>query len=770
MRHVIVVLLALTLLSPALQAQPASPAPASAPAPGPVQKALAEALLLDAQLDHVPDRNLLLQARRSSVLAQLALQQDPGLTDAYRLISEVAQATGELGDAALSDAYLLGLAQGDYQVARRWLRYNLASLPTAEARQRLLLQVANQEKFPAAFRALAVENLGALAEAQGRPGDARTLYLKALELEPTSASALVGLARLEAPLSPARQAELNLALLRGDPNHLTTILELANLARAVGLYERALGLYDHAEAVAAVTAQTLGPVYRMARAEALLDADQPRRVLELYAEALSARPEQLALAALVVEAHRRLGQDEPAAELAESMGRVVKGGSTAGDAPAGLASQLAWFYLTIQRDPARAREWAGLARQQAPDAPAVARVWALAMLETDQAPQARAILEPLAPSDPQALGALARWAYAAGHDAGGARYLALATDLPRTGAGWRAIRDLAAEQNVPIPPLPEAQAVAERLDGLDEAVLAMGRAPQQFLSVELVPQARSVQPGEPLAVEVVLTNPGPSAVPLGEPGLVMPQGLLTVRAELGEASAEQIVPLVLPAPRWLQPGQSLRHRVRLERSAVGDLLALHPLETVRVSARFMLDPVERAGELVPTLEPVGAEPVTIERQPLIAQPEPQAYYRALAGLVRRFRGPDTLDAMQAAEVTVSLLRTAQTAQAGNVAVPADLDLLEPQLLAMLQYLLQQSPPAVRAQTLGAMVDLELTPLMLELLKPVTTHESPLVRARAIELLARSGDRRQMSVIRYLGGKDPNTLVKDMAALMQAMGE
>jgi hypothetical protein len=137
----------------------------------------------------------------------------------------------------------------------------------------------------------------------------------------------------------------------------------------------------------------------------------------------------------------------------------------------------------------------------------------------------------------------------------------------------------------------------------------------------------------------------------------------------------------------------------------------------------MADPVERDGEWVSGIPSIVIGPARIVRKPLVTAETPEAYYEALKALVRQFTGDDQVEAMRAADVTVSLLHLVEKVKAGQTAPAGKLGrgLREPELLSMLRYCLQQAPPAVRARTLGSMGRLTPTPLMLRLMGPSLVH-------------------------------------------------
>jgi hypothetical protein len=235
-------------------------------------------------------------------------------------------------------------------------------------------------------------------------------------------------------------------------------------------------------------------------------------------------------------------------------------------------------------------------------------------------------------------------------------------------------------------------------------------------------------------------------------------------ADDGRLQITQRTPVVWAAPRYLMPGQSLQQVVRVDGGRIGTALACRPLTQAEVNVIGVLDPVERRGEFVSGLKQVAVAPARIVRRSLVSAQTPADYDAVLKRLVRTLGGEDEIQAMHAAEATVSLLVLAEKVRGGRPSLGGKLapSLREPELLAMLQYCLRQTPVTVRCRTLGAMGRLQLTDLMLRLIAPCSAHESPWVRARAVELLGTTGQARFRKILESFATGDGDELVREMA--------
>ncbi len=758
----------------AVAAQSLSGADATTAPAGPgarTRRALAESIIRDVQVGYLP-RDVRAHLDRAALMAQLAVQVDRACPLAWRVLAETAQRREEFRQAAdAQQEYLRAVGGGDYEGTAQWIRLALVSVGTSEQREAVLKAIIPDPRHGDSIRALALTNLGTIEENRGYFDSARALYTRALALDANDAVSARALLRLaEGEVSAVDRAEAAMAELRGNPLAVRVAWELGVLCRSEGLHAQAVKFYDYARTVARATGRVPSTAFRLDNLDALLDAGQYQQAVTTFSEMAKRSPVNVVAAGRLVEAYRQLGDTQQADALVRRMHEAYRMKESAGRIDGAVAGELAWFYLIYRNRPLTAAKWAEVGQKTLRPSSLGRRVWAMSRLKsTSEAErlEARATLEAMRETDAYADVVLADDAFTRSDRDAGVRHLAAAVKTARMGPAWRQVVALAAKHDAPLPAMaPQAETLAKRLAAfLDGGTVRMGRQPEKYLAVTLTPAPAVAGVKPPPAVTVTLTNVGDLPVPIGQWGLMTPKFMLDVKMRVGgEAIASQVVPVVLPAPRYLLPGRSLEKIVRLDVGRVSDELAYRPLSRVELTVSIVADPVQRQGEFVPALPAVTAEPLRIEIKGLVDTRDPDVYYDALKGLVRHLVGPDEVQAMRAAEVTVSLLALVEKVKAGR-ALPAgklSKHLREPELLSMLRHGLQRSPTSVRCRTLGAMGKLKLTDLMVQLVEPALRDPSPWVRALAIERLSATGRPAHLSAALELADRDPDPVVRAMA--------
>jgi len=742
----------------------------------PARRALAESMMHEVKVGYLP-KDVKTQLERAALLAQLAVQVDRNCSAAWRVLAETAQRQERYSQAAdAQKQYLRSLDGSDYEGTVQWIRLSQRTVGTSEQLEAMLRAVIAHPARSDSIRALALANVAAIEEGRGNFDSARALYARALALDANDESSARGLAGLDGEQAgPLRRAETAMALLRGNPLAIWEAWGLGLLCRTEGLHAQAVTLYGHARAVAKATGQMPSEAFRVDHLDTLLDAGLARRAAEEFADLAKRDPIDVVAAGRMVTAYRLLGETDRAEQLIRRMHEVYRMTETLGKTDGLVAGELAWFYLIYRDRPLTAAKWAEVAQATAVPSPLGRRVWAmtrLASADEGRRKEARAALEASRESDLYANVILADDAFARSDRAAGGRYLAAAVKAVRTGPTWREAVAVAKRHNASLPPMsPAAGKLTERLAAfLGEGYLQMGRHIERHLTVKLEPVPAGEGAPSPPAVRVVVTNVGELPVPLGQWGLMTPRLMLNVKMRVrSEAVATQAVPVVLPAPRYLLPGRSLRKEVRLDIGRVGDELAYRPLSRAELTVTVVADPVEHRGEFASAVPSVPIEPVRIVRESMVEIQDPDVYYDVLKGLVRHLLGADRTQAMRAAEATVSLLALVEKVKAGRTLPAGKLSrhLREPELLSMLRHCLQRSPTVVRCRTLLAMRRLKLTKLMVQLTEPSLRDESPWVRALAIERLGAHGRPADLTAALELADRDGDAFVRTMAKWVAA---
>ncbi len=249
-------------------------------------------------------------------------------------------------------------------------------------------------------------------------------------------------------------------------------------------------------------------------------------------------------------------------------------------------------------------------------------------------------------------------------------------------------------------------------------------APAGRLTLSVAPVRAVAAVGEPLAVEVTLTNAGQALVPLSAGGA--PGPVVRLRATTGDDKRApkpfaDLPPATLPAPAYLAPGQAVRTTVDLDAGALHAYLVARPLERVELTV---------TGELAGA----SSQPASLARASLGA--DARTLDAAMLDIVRAVKRGQAEDKMRAARRVGAMLRLHERAAEGETKLPADLgpNACKPMLLSMMRALMGDSGAAVRAEMITALQDLaRLDATMRELLAPAWRDSSSLVRLRVLEL-------------------------------------
>lgn len=775
-----------------LTSRPTGSAPATT---GPTRPALAVSLL---QLARTGDKsaNTRVFIRRAEAMAQLALREDPSLAQAWELIGEAREAAGDLSGAAQAQSqYLYILGKPDYEGTLRWMRYALGTVPLAGQRISVLREVAIAKSRPGWERAAAWANMGVIQENDGRMGEALEAYNEALSLDATQRGALEGIARLSDTYGPGEQAAGAVAMLRGNPLAVNVAWDLGQLCRQQGLYDLGVTLYDYALAVALQTDHFPSQEFRRDMLDALLDAGLTERAIKEFGAESQATPPDMGILSLLAETYRKTGQADEREKVVEAMAEMYGLRQVVAKIPGPLAAELAWFNGWYRERQLPAMNWADLAMQKAPDDILARRAWAhLYIRSTDpvKAKEARRLLEELAPADTFALADLMDEQIRQGQKEQAQQSLEKALLLPRTGAGWRYLTAVAARNNLPLNArtkftetvagrvepffkqgasslgMEPARHIAVSLDAPGIVLLPAATAPAASQPVAAAAEVRTVtfEPGSPLMVTAVLTNPGAMAVPLGEWGLVSPRAVITVHieADAGRVKADARVPVIWTAGRLLEGGKSLRQPVSLEAPEIAAVLASRPLDEVTLTVGAILDPVERRGQLAPSLRSVPVSSLVVRRKSLLEKRTLENYDQALVRLGQTVRSGDETIAGQAATAITQLATLVQTPEADRPLSASQMtgDFRDDRVLELLRYCLQEAPPAVRIKALEHLGHLALSDKIGKMMAPCLAHSDPVVRALAIDLLCREDSARFRSVVSAFAERDEDALVRQLA--------
>lgn len=717
------------------------------------------------------------RANRLVVLTRFADRLVPGEWRTSRLLADIHLAQADPNAEARALAAYLKAFPGDHARYLRWVTVRLGAMQTAEERAGFLQSIVDRKDVSRPIRAEVAAMLAELRNGQGRTPDAVAAARRAVELDPYGPNELAVWAVLEGPSTPAARLDLRLRVLRGDPRAAAEAWEVALQLGKLGLHADAVGFLNHAWPNADPAKVPPGNVSErqllVDYCNALLDAGRPEEAVKVLVPAVRRHSRAPELRALLHEAYRATGKEEEAKKLLDTMAKSYKDREAGGEASAGFAAEIAWFYVYSLPE-YRSVIYAKRAMEADPNNLVYQRILGAAEMGHTEQARGEGRLRKLLGKDAFASVFLAEW-YNRGSDANSAakckEAVLAAVPLSRSGPAYRRLSALANKRGIGLPEAEGAQEAKRLIDAFDQSHLQMLREPEKFVAVDLKPARPGVYCGEPVEVVATLRNIGSLSIPLGRTGLLRPELALSVKvvgsdgATIGTVSG---LPMVLwPAPRYLEAGEGLDQKVRLDVAELGTTLALRPLEDLSLEVTGTLDPSGETGSSLPSVKVPAAR---IVRMGLLGKfdsnnPDewPKAYGLALGRIVRDLRRGTLAERMRAARQTGALLAMAWQIKSGRAEAPRPLagkiDTLV--MLAIMRAILADRSPAVRQEMIASLHHANLDTTAMSLLAPAIEDPSPMVRCRLVELLGASASKGHETIARHLAG-DKDDLVRDMA--------
>ena len=246
---------------------------------------------------------------------------DPGNPQTHLMLADIFEVQGNFARAAESLKICLARNPINHALGVRWVDLKLSGLHTADERIVLLQSLIDDETFPPALRAEAAVQRAKILGRQGKKLLTVEALREAMKLDPTHPAALTGLLALEDDLSPPRQVQMLLGLLRGNPLSTTTVRELCVMLNSLGLYDESLEMFDYAW----VLSQRSNPGEEVSQQfiiqyfSAMLDAGRFQEALAKFAPMRERFPDNFDLKMLMVEAHQALGTKETPERIIQSI-------------------------------------------------------------------------------------------------------------------------------------------------------------------------------------------------------------------------------------------------------------------------------------------------------------------------------------------------------------------------------------------------------------------------------------------------------------------
>lgn len=704
---------------------------------------------------------------RMQTLLEYARFLQPDNPQANRELVELYQALRKVRSATAPARGYLAAQPKDYQFWLQYLSLEMAGRENAGSRIAFLKSVAGDAALLPEVRSACQFALAELLLRQGDDQAARQALASSLELDAHNSQALRLKLQLTSQPTTQQSFDAALAALQGEPRSLELLWDIAQRLQDAGLAAQALQLYDQV--------MNLWPANRPGLAmplqlqidydNALLDAGQNKQAAEQIAKQSAQQPPNLALLSLLYESHQALGQKDEAAGDVAAMAKVYQAVTTRPTVGPADQAELAWFALRYKGDAKQAVLLAAQAYAKNKESVFITRVQGAAQLAGGDQQEGVTLLKSLAGSDAQAAAILARHYLDKGDIDAAKGIVQNCRPSIHSGPAWRELAALAAKAGVFPPPGtigPDQKALAEQFDKAAPEILSMGSSPEKFLQV-WVSAPKEVIVGRPVEINIELANISDKVVPLGRNGVLLPMFLANLSVD-GPAKIDlQANATVMPAPKYLQPGQKVTQTLRLDVGQAQQLLMSEPLADLTLTVNLIADPAGTGAKAVSSLPKLKIEPVVIHRLALIPPGLDKAgAQKALAGVLRDLKEGDLPTQMRAAWQTAALLNYVRLS-AGGKAPPIYPDVLtEGLLVALTGRFLQSDQPALRAEMLAALSFVPLDDQIIALLAPLTDDTSPLVRMQLIALLAGQATR-GYEKLQAGYAKDPDRFVRDMAA-------
>ena len=691
------------------------------------------------------------RAGRLVALGQFAQRLEPDHPKTAWLLASICEIQGRLTEAAEAARVQLVPEPADHALGLKYLRLSMAAFNQADERAEFLRSI-KDGSWPDPLRAQAAARLSRILTGQGRQGEAKAALKQAAQLDPDDVTISAAAASAQGTTKPPDQARTATGVLRADPRNALVAKSLGVATGVRGLHEEALALAEHAWALADAPDVPLKITHALVLQylNAMLDAGRFEQAIQSFEPILVQYPRSSDLRLLLIEAYQALGRQAEGGELIKAMEAeyaTAQGGLTGSPV---IARESAWFYTLVEPKPERALAIAQRAVEEGLDDAVSQRILAVAQLRSGQdelVPAAVRELQALAGNDIYAAAVLADYFSSRDATTKAKDLIAAGVKLGRSGPGWRYLRQIAEKHSIDVPGPTDEEALKQELATLIESYLPIGRRPEDFLRVELRPVRPTITAGEPLEIEASLTNRADVMIQLGQNGLInATMSPRVIVSDGAERSFENLPLVVWPAPKYLQSGQTVTTRVRLDVGELAGFLTKHPLDEFSLLVSGLLDPFQQDGRLVSCFPAEAVKSASIRHaDPLgsFGRDDPAnfktAYQRMLSLTVTEINRGTVEQRMSAVRRLGALLAFAGEVRAGRARPPQPLvgPFSRPVLLSMLRKAIADPSPVVRAEMLAALGRVSLDEQVVSLLGAVVEDPSPLVRFRLVELLGAS---------------------------------
>lgn len=580
--------------------------------------------------------------RQALALYRGATRLNPDEPRFWRLRIEAEMATGNAAGAVEALTAYRKLIPDDQWAQAQLIELYVARLEGADAKVSYLTNLLGRESVPADVRAHAAM-LAARLLLERSNADALAMADRALQLNPLNPQALrmrYDLSGASAP--PVQRLASILALLRGSPSQPLAMEEVGRILCSAGMNEQALDWFSRAmdaqRRTGAADPQQFhesqigfaSQLYMAGRAReaapmvsAMLQADNDdtdawflrlmlegggadaaakASLLQSAEQAFTNRWNAIAKSAADAPAATQPGRAESAdnpADLASVVRRIRAAGNPALTQAASMAAtDLAWFELYFNEQPASAQRWIDVLKAMLAANPStIGRLSGWHELLEKKTDEARKTLTPLADRDPlAALGVIRLAGPRKENDPASAEADKLAARIQaqyRTGLGgalvWSALKD----RNVPAAIPNELSAgVKAEITRFPRNWLDIVRDAKQFYALRIEPIRVAAPFHDPMYARISLQNTSDFELTIGDEGALRRD--LWLDADILGPQRQVFQGVVferMAGPMRLKPGQAVTQVVRVDQGALSDFLSANPNQTLQFEATVFTNPM-----------------------------------------------------------------------------------------------------------------------------------------------------------------------------------
>ena len=726
-------------------------------------------------------------AERLVALARFAHKLSPDARTGW-LMAFIARSQGDQAARAEALKSIIDSSEHDYANTVLWLGLVLGQASNAEQKLALLETTIGDEKVPTTVKSFALAKKARLLIDQGQPGLAKLAVKKALKFYSFNSEALL-IQRIELgqTFSKVDIARNRLAGIPGDLLSEKPAWQLAGWLSEIGLHSESLLFYKYAGVMSyrREAPAEEGLALAIDFVNATIDAEKYITAIKMAGSLLNDFNGNIELACLAIEASKAAGESELANKTMTQMDEQFQKLSASGELDAEQTLLAAHYYLVIRDDPAAALAIMGSdITGRAADDLSVQRIIGAAEIvsdDPDEASAGRARLGKIMDRDVYSTALVARYEWAKGNNPAARQAIALGLESPRTGPAYRMLKSVARAANIQVENLPGIVKVRQEIESFDGQILSAGMAMGNFLSLTFQPTSEVVSYCEPIEIEVVLSNTGEIAFPLVGPGggLIQPKVILSAEVKGRTIQKyENFIKVPLSAPLYLEPGQSISVKTRIDLGPMADYLNNNPFNDLKLTINGYIGHVEIDSDdrIISAMSSLPARPAAIVRQGLFStfgldskQDLAGTYQKALGYIVRDIQKGQLSQRQRAARQVGSLLAIARRPRRERYSVPRSVSAVidELVLVRMLQEVLKDSSPLVRAEMLAALNGVSVNDVILRELGPAIEDPDPLVRFRLAEMIGLSGSSGRKALLTYFV-QDGDEMVRQMARAVQSV--